>query len=139
MTIIYDIEPEKLVEKAAEELKKIDSIKMPDWAKFVKTSSGKARPPIKLDWWYVRVASILRKLYLRSPLGVERLKGMYGCKKDRGHRPDERRRGSGKIIRVILQQLEQAEFVKKVEEKKGREITAKGKKFLDGLFKNVKS
>lgn len=135
---VYTINPHKLIEKAAEELKK--EIKMPEWAKFVKTSTAKERPPVNLDWWYMRAASLLRKLYLNSPIGVNRLKKFYGGKKNRGHKPERVYKGSGKIIRVILQQLEKLGFVNKEEKLKykGRKITPKGKKFLDGLAKVLK-
>jgi len=45
MASIYDVNAEKLIKKAAEELKK--DIKMPEWAKFVKTGAGKERPPVE--------------------------------------------------------------------------------------------
>jgi NDP-sugar pyrophosphorylase family protein len=64
MTKIYDVDQSQLVEKAAEELKKIDALKMPTWANFVKTGVAKERPPIETDWWYKRAASILRKVYV---------------------------------------------------------------------------
>jgi hypothetical protein len=35
------------------------------------------------DWWFVRAASMLRKLYLRGPIGVSRMRKFYGGR----HRP----------------------------------------------------
>lgn len=134
MTTIYDVDAGKLIDLASAELKKI--IKMPEWAKFVKTSHGKERHPVDSDWWFFRAASILRKLYLHGkPIGVNKLKIKYSCKKNRGMKPEKRAKGSGKIIRVILQDLEKLGFVKQVEIKKhkGRQITGKGKSFLDQL------
>lgn len=139
MATIYDVNANRLIELASAELKKM--IKMPEWAQFVKTSAGKERQPANSDWWYFRAASILRKVYLyNKPLGVNRLKGKYSCKKNRGMKPEKRYVGSGKIIRIILQDLEKLGFLKQVEinKNKGRQITGKGKSFLDKLCKNVK-
>lgn len=95
----------------------------------------KERPPAREDWWYVRAASILRKLYKQGPIGVAKLRKYYGGRKNRGHKPDKSFIGSGNIIRKILQQLEILELAAKVDVKghKGRIITPKGKSFLDKL------
>ena len=132
---VYDKKAEELINKAAEALKKIEHIKAPEWAKYVKTGVHKERPPIEKDWWYARTASLLRKIYLFGPIGVNKLRKKYGGKKNRGHKPERSYPGSGNIIRKILQQLEKAELVKYAEKKvhKGRIITPKGKKFLDKI------
>jgi len=130
---IYDKKPEDLINKAAEALKKVEAIKAPEWADFVKTSPARERMPIERDWWYKRAASVLRKIYLNGPIGVSRLRVKYGGKKNRGVRPEKYYRGSGNIIRKVLQQLEKAELVKQNEGKKGRVVTDKGKSFLDKI------
>lgn len=137
MTTIYDIDPKELIGKATEELKKLETVKMPKWAIFVKTSSARERHPVNKDWWYIRAASVLRKIYMKGPIGVSKLRKDYGGKARRGHKKNRVYLGSGKIIRVILQQLEKAEFIKQEEKKghKGRVCTSKGKKFLNGLSK----
>jgi len=139
MVSVYDVDANELIEKAAKELKKIAELKMPDWAFFVKTGVHKERQPVSGDWWYVRAASILRKLYLASPIGVSKLRTKYGGKKNRGNKPGRFYKGGGKVIRSILQQLEKAEFIKKAEKgvHKGRVITKKGKSFLDKLAKSL--
>ena len=137
MATIFDVKPDELIKKTAEELKK--DISMPQWARFAKTSPGKERPPFKNDWYFQRAASILRKVYLLGPIGTNKLSVKYSVKKRRGHKPEEFRRGSRKIIRSILQQLEAKGLIKK--EKKGahhgRIITGKGKSFLDKLSTNI--
>ena len=95
----------------------------------------KERPPVKNDWWYVRAASILRKIYRLGPIGVSKLRVNYGGKKNRGYKPEHFYKGSGNILRKVMQQLEKEGFVK-IDLKsrhKGRVITAKGKKFLDDI------
>jgi len=140
MTTVYDVDPTKLVEKAAEELKKLKELQMPEWAKFVKTGAAKERHPVKKDWWYTRAAAILRKIYLRGPIGVNSLRREYSSKKNMGYKPERVYKAGGKIIRIILRGLEKEGLIIFVTKKvhKGRIITAKGKKFLDGLAKLVK-
>jgi len=135
MPNIIDISKEELVKRAAKDLKK--SCKKPDWAAFVKTSCAKDRPPKDNDWWYLRTASILQKVYHKGPIGVSKLRRRYSAKKNRGHQTEKTFKGSGKIIRTILQQLETAEYIKKSENKRtpGRVITPKGQSFLDKLAK----
>ncbi len=134
---VHDIDAEKLIKKLSEELKKVKEIKEPEWGKFVKTGRSRERQPKQDDWWYVRSAAILRKIYLYGPIGVSKLRVKYGGKKNRGHKPERFYKGSGNIIRKILQQLEAAGFVKKEEKsnRKGRICTSKGKSFLNKLAK----
>jgi len=132
-----DVNPNELIEKAAGELKKLKELQMPEWSNFVKTGVHKERHPESADWWYYRAAAVLRKIYLRSPVGVSKLRKMFGGKKNRGVKPEKFRPAGGKIIRTILQQLEKAGFVKRGDKgvHKGRVITPKGKSFLDTLIK----
>jgi small subunit ribosomal protein S19e len=133
MVSVQSVEPSALIKKVAVELKKIDLIQPPEWAKFVKTGVFKQRPPIDEDWWYVRAASILRAVFLLGPVGTIKLRTKYGGKQNRGVRPEKFRVGSGNIIRTILQQLEQEGLVmqNKNPKKKGRVITGKGQSLLE--------
>ncbi len=126
---------DELITKLSKKLKETENIDMPKWGLFAKTGSHKERLPENSDWWYVRSASIMRKMYINSsPVGVNRLRIVYGGKKDRGHKPSRFRKGSGSIIRKIFQQLEVAGFIKKADsEKKGRVITDKGRSFIDKI------
>jgi small subunit ribosomal protein S19e len=141
MVTVYDTNPEKLIKQLAEELKKLDVVKAPEWANFAKTGRGKERPPIQKDWWYMRAASILRKIYSNGPLGVSKLRKKYSAKKNRGHKPDKVFIAGGNIIRKILQQLEKAELLKYVEKgvHKGRIVTPKGQKLLNQVAKGLPS
>jgi small subunit ribosomal protein S19e len=128
-----DVNPRKFNQICKEELKKIDEIKPPEWAIFVKTGVHKKLPPKQEDWWYIRTASILRRIYLDGPIGVERLRTFYGGRKDRGHKPERFRKAGGNIIRTSLQQLEKAGLVEKNKDtkKRGRIITERGKSLLN--------
>jgi small subunit ribosomal protein S19e len=131
---VYDIEPGEYNKKLAEALKKLPEFEMPEWAYFVKTSVARVRPPAEDDFWHRRAASILRQIYIRGVVGVNRLKTRYGGRKNRGMQPEIFMKASGKIIRVILQQAEKAGFMEKVKEKKsGRKLTKQGVKFLESI------
>jgi small subunit ribosomal protein S19e len=108
---------------------------MPDWARFVKTGPSRERPPQQADWWHIRGASILRKVYLEGR-GVSRLRKEYSGRKNRGHKPEHTFPGSGKIVRTLLKQLE-GEGLLKIKKGKGRVITPLGQKFLDGVAKET--
>src|SRR3989344_4329372 len=135
---VYDVPATPLIHKAAESLK--TAILMPEWAQYVKTGHGKERPPQQPDWWYVRAAAILRKVYLNSPIGTNQLSVLFGNKKNRGVKPERTVPGSRKIIRTILQQLEKEGYIQQVTKgiHKGRSITGKGKSFLDKISSSVK-
>jgi small subunit ribosomal protein S19e len=117
-------------------LKEVKEFQRPEWAGFVKTSVHRKRPTTEEDFWHKRAASILKQIYLRGIVGVQRLRTRYGGRKERGQRPPEFRKGSGKIIRTILKQAEEAGFVEKIKGKKpGRQLTQKGREFLEGIAK----
>ena len=137
MTTVYDVDPNALIDAAAGELKA--KVKAPAWSEFVKTGLSKERPPENPDWWFVREASILRKIYTKGPIGVSRLRNEYRSKKNRGVRPEKSYPASGKITRLAVQQLEEQGLVKKIKDGKGREITGAGMKFLDNLAHKIKS
>jgi len=133
---ITDMKGEQFAIELAKKLAEMPEFKMPEWAYFVKTSVSKSRPPTQSEWWYLRAASILRQVYMKKVVGVERLRTKYGSNKDRGMRPKKFYKGSGKIIRTILQQAEKAGLVKKIKDKKtGRMMTPKGKEFMLDIIK----
>jgi small subunit ribosomal protein S19e len=136
MTTVYDVPADLLISAIAKDLNENKSINAPEWAKFVKTGVHKERRPEDADWWYTRCASILRKVYIDGPVGLNSLRSYYGGKKDRGSEPEKFRKGSGSVIRTALHQLEDAGFIAKIKE--GRIITPEGKSFVDQASNIVK-
>ena len=137
---IYETNAQEYNLKLAEALKKIPEFKSPEWIEFVKSGPAKERPIDDKDFWHKRAASILRNIYKTGSVGVQRLRTKYGSKKNRGFKPEEFRRGSGKIIRTILQQADKAGFteikkpIRGIKGKKlGRTLTDKGKKFMEDI------
>ncbi len=135
---VYEIPADEYNNKLAEALKQIPEFKEPEWSFFVKSGVAKRRPPQEPDFWFKRAASILKQIYIHKTVGVNRLKTRYGSKQNRGMKPEKFRKGSGKIIRTILQQAEKAGLLEKKNEpgkRAGRSLTERGKE----LLKNIKS
>ncbi|MCK4552770.1 40S ribosomal protein S19 [Candidatus Pacearchaeota archaeon] len=140
MSSIFELPAQEYNLKLAEALKKVPEFKEPEWAGFVKSSPAKERPIDDRDFWHKRAASILKQVYKKNIVGVNRLRTKYGSKKNRGMRPEKFKKAGGKIIRVILQQADSAGFteiakvVRGVRSKKpGRQLTQKGKEFMEGI------
>ncbi len=131
----YSVPGGELVERLAEKLKEFDEIEPPEWANYVKTGRHKERPPEDPDWWYTRVAAVLRRVYMDGPVGVERLRTYFGGRQDRGSRPERFRKGSGSIVRKALQQLEEAGLIEKTEE--GRVVTPEGRSLVDSIAHEI--
>jgi small subunit ribosomal protein S19e len=136
MVSVNDVDANGLIEKAARELEKMEELKPPEWSSFVKTGAHKERPPTQKNWWWLRSAALLRRIYLQET-GVSRLRSVYGGRKNRGHKPEHKYKASGAVLRKILQQLEAAGFVK-TEKGKGRTITPKGQSFLNRIALGMK-
>ncbi len=133
-----DVPASLLIEKLAAYMKSnIDNIKPPEWALFAKTGTHTQRAPDNPEWWYIRSASLLRKVYIKGPIGLEHLKSYYGGRKDRGVKPEHTRKGSGAIIRNALRQLENAGLVTTLKGR-GRIVSPEGRKILDLLSTEIK-
>ncbi len=131
MVTIYDVPADALIEEVAGRLE--DRIDEPDWVEFAKSGSGKELPPEQDDFWYVRSASLLRKVADNEPIGVERLATEYGSKKSGSNRyavrPGQHAGGSRKLIRASLQALEDAGLVTTASGE-GRRLSDDGEAFL---------
>ena len=137
--MLKEVDPLKFNQACAKELKSVKEIAAPEWSRFAKTGTHKKFPPREDDWWHTRAASILRRLYLDGPVGVEKLRTFYGGRKDRGHKPERFKKSGGSHIRKIMQQLEAAGFVQKSETKqKGRILTKKGLEFVNKVAAGAK-
>ena len=53
-------------------------MKAPEWADLVKTAVYKELAPFDEDWFLIRMASLARHIYIRSPIGVKTVKRIYG-------------------------------------------------------------
>jgi len=138
MVTIYDVPADALIEEVAARLE--DRIDEPDWVEFAKSGAGKELPPEQEDFWYVRSASLLRKVAQNEPIGIERLATEYGSKKRGSNRysvrPGEHEGGSRKLIRASLQALEEDGLVTTAAGE-GRRISDDGEAFLSEVAADV--
>jgi small subunit ribosomal protein S19e len=136
MVNVYDVPAEKLISRLAERMRSEGKIKPPEWADYVKTGVHKEKAPIQDDWWYIRVAAILRKVYVKGPIGVSRLSSDFGGKVDRGSKPYKAKQGGRSIARTALKQLEELGLV--INEKgQGRKVSPVGRSLIDNISYEV--
>jgi small subunit ribosomal protein S19e len=138
MVTLYDVPADDLIDEVADRL--ADRIDEPAWAEFVKTGVDRELPPQQDDFWYVRAASLLRKVADRGPVGVGTLAADYGGSTSGSTRyrvaPDSHVDGSRNIIRTILQALEEEDLVETAQGE-GRRVTDEGRSFLDEVAGDV--
>lgn len=132
MVTVFDVDPNKLIEKTAEKLKAMN-IPKPAFVGIVKSGAHVERPPQQENFWYLRCASILRQIYINNNVGVVKLRRHYGGRKRRGVKPQIHAPAGGSTIRKAMQELEKAGLL--VKEKTGRVLSAKGRKLLDEAAK----
>ena len=131
-----DVPPALLLPQLANELKNRQAVAPPPWAMFVKTGVHKQRAPVQTDWWYLRSASVLRKIYVQGHVGVARLSAEYGGKRDRGSAPYHAYTGSRAILREIVHQLEKSGLVRPYKTL-GRRVSPEGEKLLTSVSKGI--
>ncbi|KAJ5075705.1 40S ribosomal protein S19 [Anaeramoeba ignava] len=134
---VKDVSAAKFIAVYSQHLKNSGQIQLPKWVSLVKTNKAKELPPNDPDWFYIRLASIARKLYLRPNHGVRRMKKVYSSKQRRGSKPGRYSKGSGAIIRYAVQQLQKLEILELNKEKGARNLTKKGRKELDLIARQV--
>ncbi|MFB6207031.1 MAG: 30S ribosomal protein S19e [Haloglomus sp.] len=134
MATLYDVPTEEFIEALAARLAEDETFDEPDWATVTKTGVGRELPPEQEDFWQRRAASVFRKVAVDGPVGVQRLRTAYGDSKQGSTRyrvrPEQKSEASGKILRTILQQLEDAGYIQQ-EGSAGRAVTGDGRAFLD--------
>ncbi|XP_057952895.1 small ribosomal subunit protein eS19x [Malania oleifera] len=127
---VKDVSPHEFVKAYSAHLKRSGKMELPEWTDIVKTGTFKELAPYDPDWYYIRAASMARKIYLRQGLGVGAFRRIYGGSKRNGSRPRHFCKSSGAIARNILQQLQEMNIID-IDTKGGRRITSSGQRDLD--------
>ncbi len=137
MTTPHDVPASKFIEKLAKYLKEnVEEVQPLAWAAVAKTGSHVEKAPQDPDWWYTRSASLLRKIYVHGPIGLESLRSDYGGRKGFYVYPNRASKAGGSNIRKILQQLETAGLVQTTRPK-GRIMSPKGRKMLQEVSQDL--
>jgi len=128
---IFLLNAEILIEAIAEKLKEYPEVSPPEGSEFWKTAFFKELAPHDSEnFWYIRCASILRKVKKYGPIGVNKLRKFYGGRNRKGPGLNHSAKGSGKMIRVALQQLENAKLLEPME-REGRVVSPEGISLLE--------
>lgn len=114
----------------------MEEVHPPAWASAAKTGVQSEKPPQNPNWWYVRGASVLRKVYIHGPIGLERLRADYGGNKGFRVKPEHAAKAGGSSIRKVLQQLEAAGLVQTASTQ-GRRMSPKGRKLLQEVAEDL--
>jgi small subunit ribosomal protein S19e len=96
------------------------------------SAAAKELPPLDPDWYYVRAASIARRIYLNGGIGVGALAHWYGQAKSTKSRPEHFVPAARGLIRHILRNLQSCGLVEETE-KGGRRMTPEGQKVRQPL------
>ena len=137
---VLDVPSNKFINQLASFLKEKNIIKIPKYAPLVKSSRANDCEPINPDYIYYKAAAIVRKLYLTKSknIGVGSLRVMFSKKERRGSQPPKTFRAGGKIIREIVIQLKNADYIKNYggkedETNSGLYLTKNGRSQLDKI------
>jgi small subunit ribosomal protein S19e len=132
---VKDVPADVFIAALAAHFKKTFSegkIAVPEWTENCKTAPWKELAPLDVDWYFVRAASVARKIYINPGLGVGAFaKYIYGGIERRGCRRNTHGRAARGIVRNVLKQLEQLDIVAQRPDSKGRFITKNGQHQLD--------
>ncbi len=130
MATVHDVPAQPLLDRLAVQLKDDARAEPPEWVAMAKTGTHVEKAPVDRDWWYGRLAAVLRKVYVHGPIGSTRLAAEFGGKADRGSKPYHAARGSRAIARAALKKLEAMGLLTGTDGK-GRVISPEGQKLLD--------
>merc|ERR1711916_312176 len=72
---VKDVSAEAFIKTYAAHLKRSGELNLPAWVDIVKTAHFKELAPYDEDWFYIRTASIARKVYLRKNIEVDEKNG----------------------------------------------------------------
>merc|ERR1711985_63923 len=116
---VKDVPADEFIKACADYLKRQPKFDVPKYHDIVKTGVIKELAPYDEDWFFIRAASIARKVYLR-----------------RGTKKAHFQTASGAIIRKAMYELEKLEMMEKTGDG-GREITSKGRAEMDRIAGNI--
>ena len=104
---------------------------------YIKTGCSREVSPQEDDWFYTRCASLARKIYLRPCLGVGTLQHIFGKQGRFGNKRKHHTKGSGKVIRYALHQLEAADLLMKLNDKRNKNVSQEIKNSDETFFPRV--
>jgi small subunit ribosomal protein S19e len=127
LTTPHDVPASKFIDRLAKYLREnVDEVQPLPWSTFAKTGTHVEKQPQNPNWWYTRAASILRKVYIHGPIGLENLRSDYGGRKNRGSKPNRVTKAGGSG----MQNTAASNGLVQMTRPKGRVVTPKGRKLM---------
>ncbi|KAJ9464656.1 40S ribosomal protein S19-1 [Diplonema papillatum] len=133
---LKDADAAKFVAAYAKHLKAQGKLEIPKWTELAKTGTMCELAPQDPDWFFNRVASVARQVYIRSGSGIGGLRKRYGGSYQKNCIRPHFQRAAGGPIRKALQSLEALGILEKKVDG-GRQITAKGAQDMDRIAAGV--
>ena len=133
---IKDVKTFRWIKVMANHLKQEGKLFVPNCAEFIKTSHGRERAPQNPDWYYMRAAAVLRRIYIRPGVGLGGLAKKFANKKNRGSQPEITTKAAKGPLHWACKSLEGLKLVGKGKES-GRVLTSAGRKRCDTIASNV--
>ena len=133
---VKDVPADEFIKACADFLKRQPKFDVPKYHDIVKTAVVKEFAPYDEDWFYIRAASVVRRVYLRPGVGIGSLRHWYGGCHRRGTRTSRHATASGSVIRNCLKQLE-GQGLLELHTDGGRQITSKGRSELDRIAGSI--
>lgn len=113
---VKDVPADKFIAQLAAHLKK--KMDVPQWADLVKTAPYKEMCPQDPDWFFIRAASLARRIYIRGGNGVGAFTKVYGGRASHGVRNADFGRAARGCIRHALTQLKKLKIIDEKKDKK---------------------
>mmetsp|Transcript_32179 Transcript_32179/g.44115 ORF Transcript_32179/g.44115 Transcript_32179/m.44115 type:complete len:162 (+) Transcript_32179:49-534(+) len=132
---IKDVEASLWIKAFADHLKAQGQLDIPDFVDYAKTGTSRILPPQDPDWFYVKAAAILRRVYIRPFTGIGGLRKVFGNTWGQS-RPLHFRKASGGVIRHVLHSLEKLKLLAKSDDG-GRVITKNARQDCDRIAMKV--
>ncbi|KAM0681100.1 Rps19ep [Glugoides intestinalis] len=105
MESVYRVKAIPLVAAIKETLKNMSEIELPKNHDLIKTSHGKQYSPEDPNWFYTRMASVVRAAMRKGSVSLKGLARKYSCRKNAGVRPSRYSKGSDFVIQSAIEQL----------------------------------
>ena len=135
---LRDVSGAKWVKAMAAHLKQSGKLFVPNCTELMKQSHANERAPQNPDWFFLRCAAVLRRVYVRPGTGYGGLSKAFGLKKNNGSRPEKPIKASRGLLHWACRSLEGLKLLQKGKES-GRVLTREGRRKCDAIAFNVKS
>lgn len=136
MERVYRVQAKPLLQAIEDTLKTIEKIELPKNHDLIKTGFGKQYSPQSPDWFYARMAAIVRLMMCKGKVSRHGLAYRYGNRKNRGVRPTSFAKASDFVNLSAIKQLENIEWFN-FDKKGGDVITDAAKTILTDIIEKI--